>query len=83
MQEAFVWYEAQATGLGADFLRGVASVEAQLSREPASYVAVRGQIRRAVLRKFPYVLFYSKEPTEVAVLACFHHCSHPRRWPAG
>ena len=54
IRQAVVWYEAQATGLGAEFMRSVALVEAQLSREPALYAPVRGPIRRAVLRKFPY-----------------------------
>ena len=75
-KEAFGWYEAHATGLGANFLRKVNLAEASLSREPMLYALVR-----APLRRYPYALFYVVESDCVVVLACLHHRCDPQSWP--
>jgi plasmid stabilization system protein ParE len=78
---AHAWYEAQGTGLGADFLRRVKLVEARLGAEPRLYAVVRPPLRRATLSRFPYALFYLIEVERVVVLACLHHRRDPRIWP--
>jgi hypothetical protein len=59
---AFSWYEAQRPGLGTEFLRTVEAALAGIARHPAMYAAVRGRVRRALLRRFPYGVFYVEEP---------------------
>lgn len=81
IEAASAWYEAQGTGLGAEFLRSVSSAAARISREPELYAHVRGPIRRAVLTRFPYALFYLAEGSQIVVLACLHHRRDPQRWP--
>lgn len=81
IEAASAWYEARGTGLGAEFLRSVSSTSARISREPEMYVQIRGPIRRAVLARFPYALFYLVEGRQVVVLACLHHRRAPQRWP--
>ena len=39
---------------------------------PALYQRVRHDIRRAVLHRFPYGLFYLIDGDRILVLACFH-----------
>ena len=45
------WYERQALGLGADFLRAIDVALAELLRMPERYPRVRGQCRRAHARQ--------------------------------
>ena len=80
VQEAFDWYEAQSLGLGAEFLRAADACVAAIQRNPYIYPAVHGQTRRAILRKFPYALFYLIEERRIIVLACFHSRRNPRDW---
>jgi len=79
---AYDWYEAQSVGLGAEFLRAVEAVLASIQRTPALYPVVRGRTRRALLRRFPYgVFFYERdEAQEVVVVAVVHGRRHPRVW---
>jgi hypothetical protein len=72
IEEAFAAYEAVRRGLGAEFLDEVTRVERHLRANPALYQRIDGDIRRAVLRRFPYGLFHVVDGDEVTVLGCFH-----------
>ena len=78
--EAFNYYQAQLSGLGAEF---VATLERQLellSENPLQYeVRYRG-VRRAVMRRFPYAIFYLFEGESVVVLAVEHQARDPEHW---
>jgi plasmid stabilization system protein ParE len=60
------------------FLQELERTEAHLASHPELYQRVEGEIRRAVLRRFPYSLFYVIEIDLVLVLACMHHHQKPR-----
>ena len=60
------------------FVKDLERTEAHLRAQPALYQQVEGEIRRAVLRRFPYSLFYVIERDEVIVLACMHQHQKPR-----
>lgn len=78
--EAYVWYEGQAVGLGEEFLRAVDACFAAIQRNPPSYPLIHKEVRRALLRKFPYCIFYLVESETVVVLACFHARRDPKQW---
>jgi plasmid stabilization system protein ParE len=80
LAEAVDWYETRGKGLGADFIRAVDAAMAAIERNPEQYQIVKGQVRRAVLRRFPYGLIYVASQHEITVLACFHGRRDPRRW---
>ena len=82
MAEAFAWHDQKSYGLGGDFLRVVAAVEEQLTRNPRAFPPTRGRFRRIMLRRFPYALHFEllNEQT-VSVLACVHYRHPPARWP--
>ena len=80
LQQAKEWYEAQRSGLGADFEREVGRVVALLAGSPLLFPRVHGETRRAMVRRFPYGLFFRILPTEVVVLSCYHLQRRPRRW---
>jgi hypothetical protein len=37
-------------------------------------------VRRALVRRFPYAVFYRVESDAPVIIACVHCRSHPRRW---
>lgn len=80
VQAAFDWYEAQAQGLGHEFLRALDVCYATIERWPESYPVVYRQFRRALLRRFPYLVYYQASATRIEVVACVHGKQHPRRW---
>ena len=78
---AHAWYDGQAPGLGAEFVRAVDAVLQRIAREPALHALVHGRVRRALLRRFPYGVFYAESGDTVVVLAVVHARRHPRHWP--
>ena len=79
--EAFEWYERQAPGLGADFL-GVLDAQLEtIKSSPSLYGEILPGVRRALLRRFPYGMFYATKGGLISVLAVVHTARSPRRWP--
>ena len=79
--EAQEWYELQNPGLGEEF---VAAMELQLKRleqAPLLYAEVIPGVRRALLPRFPYGLFYAVRENLIHVLAVLHDARNPSRWP--
>lgn len=70
-------------GLGEEF---VAALELQLRRleqAPLLYAEVIPDVRRALLPRFPYGVFYVVRGDLVHILAVLHEARNPRRWPRG
>ena len=80
LADAFVWYEDQRPGLGSEFLAEVARVLENIERGPDAHTIIRGQTRRALVRRFPYAVFYVVDPGIVAVTAVMHGRRDPRPW---
>jgi len=80
IQEAFDWYEERSEGLGLEFLRAADVCLSSVRRNPESYPIIHGQVRRALLRRFPYALFYLVQEDAVVVVACFHIKRSPADW---
>ena len=57
--DAFAWYEEQSRGLGSHFLLCMEAALSQIKRHPDASPVVHRQIRRALLRRFPYGVFLS------------------------
>ena len=69
---AQLWYEAQRRGLGAEFRFEVDKVLSQLRDNPLIYPRIEQRTRRAVLNRFPYLLYYVVASDRISVIACFH-----------
>jgi plasmid stabilization system protein ParE len=78
IETAIGWYNQPDIHQGAAFVRKLERTEAHLASHPELYQRIEGAIRRAVLRRFPYSLFYVIEIDRVLVLACMHHHQKPR-----
>jgi len=77
---AALWYEARASGLGAEFLRLVDVALAEVQRMPERFPVVRAHCRRALLRRFPYGIYFVPTAELISVVACIHARRDPRRW---
>jgi len=78
--EAFDYYEAQQAGLGADFVARVQRVFDRIGANPLLHRVVLGDIRKAVVTRFRYVVFYRPHSDLVEVLAVFHTSRNPSIW---
>lgn len=82
LDEAYNWYESQQPGLGDDFLDCVDEILNQICQMPESYSFVYRDIRRAVVRRFPYAVYYRIISSRVVVIAIFHGRRDPKVWQA-
>lgn len=73
------WYENKEPGLGSQFVDAVDRTLALIEENPRAYPVVENTIRRAVVRRFPYSVFYVVEEARVVVLAVFHQAMSPSR----
>ena len=80
MTEASRFYESVANGLGPDFLEDVQRVIDALCEYPELGRPVGRGLRRALLRKFPYSLFYAVDSDEILVVAVAHQRRRPGYW---
>jgi len=74
---AQIWHETQRTGLGAEFHFEFSQVIARPSETPLIYSAVYRDVRRAVVHRFPYLIWYRVLDKDVMVLACTHGRQDP------
>lgn len=81
LEAAFDWYEEQRIGLGEQFLSAVQSTFKSIESFPKMFVAVHGEVRRAIVSRFPFAVFFVVEPTRVVVLRVLHTARDPNLWP--
>lgn len=55
-------------------------VEALLGDNAMMFGRIRGEVRRAILDKFPYGVFYLARPEFVSIIAVLHQARNPRAW---
>ena len=80
LAEAFRWYEGRRIGLGYEFTRSVRSTLQANEQNPEQYPIAADDIRKAPLRRFPYVVYYVILDADVSVIAVMHSRRHSRRW---
>ena len=80
LDEAMVWYAAQAPGLGEGFLMEVLRSIELIRRHPNGWHPLTPAIRRCRLRRFPYGVVYTIESGDVLILAMAHQHRKPGYW---
>ena len=69
IEDGYGWYEERQSGLGRRFIEELEAVLLRVVENPASYQEVAPEIRRAVPRTFPYLVFFTFTVHAVHVLA--------------
>lgn len=72
VQETFLHYQQTSDGLGFEFLRSLDAALQFIKRNPLAYQKIHKDIRRVLLRKFPYAVFYIVEENQIVIIACFN-----------
>jgi plasmid stabilization system protein ParE len=80
LDDAYNWYESQQLGLGDEFLDCVNEALNRICLIPESYTVVYRDIRRVIVRRFPYIVYYRIVSSRVIVTAIFHGQRNPKSW---
>ena len=72
LDEAFSWYEEQAIGLGYDFLDEFDQSVRLIASFPELYEMMESGVRRCLVNRFPYAVFYGIDSTGIIIVALAH-----------
>lgn len=80
LDETFNWYEAQQTGLGMQFLTEFDAAIRRLSGYPKSYALLTSDVRRCLIKRFPYGVLYGIDADTIVIVAVAHLHRKPNYW---
>jgi plasmid stabilization system protein ParE len=66
------WYDQQRGGLGDEFLDAIALTLRELEQDPELHRLYYRNFRRALLRRFPYKIFYQVLGERVVIFRVLH-----------
>ena len=80
LAEARQWYAYQRENLDIEFMERVDDALSRIVSNPNLYPIVYRTLRRAIVRRFPFAVFYEATADEIQVIAIFHSRRDPERW---
>lgn len=80
IHDAAGWYESQRLHLGHEFLDEIEASFTRISENPLQFPILYRGIRRALLSRFPFGVFFRVEAGRIVVLAIMHASRYPTRW---
>jgi plasmid stabilization system protein ParE len=78
--EARNYYERQLAKLGEQFADALDEVIALIASQPDLFATILRNVRRAKLRRFPYIVYYRILAERIEVIGVLHGSRHPRTW---
>lgn len=80
LNDAALYYESESPGLGIKFIDEIDGHIDRIVRNPKAGEEVRGEVRRRILRKFPYGILYSVKDGGIRILAIMNLKRKPNYW---
>lgn len=78
--DAIEYYESLESGLGYDFAVEVRAAIQRAEAFPLAWASLDGDIRRSLLRRFPFGVVYAESSKGLFILAVMHLHSAPDSW---
>ena len=78
--QAIEYYEKIEPGLGYDFAIEVYSAIQRAVAFPKAWAVLEDEIRRSLVRRFPYGILYSEEPEGLFIIAVMNLHREPAYW---
>jgi len=80
MREARGWYEKEAPPVAPRLREEIRATFQRIAERPRLYPIMHHNVRRAVVHRFPYAVFYRIEDDAILVVAIVHSARDPRVW---
>lgn len=78
--EAFEWYRERSVTAAGDFLAEVDRAMAAIAADPERFPLVHGRLRRMLLQRFPYGVYFKVYAPSISVVGVIHGHRHPDVW---
>ena len=79
LAEARVWYALQRAGLDSSLIQRIDETLSRISDSPNAFPIVYGQLRRAIVKQFPFAIFFQVTADEIVIYAVFHSRRNPKK----
>lgn len=80
LESAAAWYGRQREGLGREYLAEVDHALDLICERPDAFPLVAHQVRRSLVHRFPYAVYYRVGDEFIDVIACLHTRRSPSIW---
>ena len=83
LTEILGWYKEQPTlDLQKKFITAISTAFKILEKSPKSYALRFKNVRCAVVKKYPYLVYYWVDDTSLSIniIAILHQSRHPKNW---
>ena len=78
--EAAQYYERSLAGLGGRFLDEAEAAVSLIRKAPQRWRIMEADVRRYLMPRFPFAIYYRAFPDHIRILAFKHHSRHPEYW---
>lgn len=82
IDDSVAWYEQQREGLGLLFVEDLNTCFERICTLPEQYPMVVENLQRALLRRFPYAVYFLVSGNEATVIALLHQHRDQSAWRA-
>ena len=80
LESAFDWYLARDERVASAFLDEVSRAIEMIAQVPERWPLGMADVRKFVLRRFPFLIFYRDLPSMIQILAVAHGRRRPGYW---
>ncbi|NCD26940.1 MAG: type II toxin-antitoxin system RelE/ParE family toxin [Deltaproteobacteria bacterium] len=78
--DAIEYYESLESGLGYDFAIEVRAAIQRAEAFPLAWTSLDGEVRRSLVRRFPFGVVYAEDSADLFILAVMHLHRAPDTW---
>ncbi len=79
VEEAVRWYDGVGPGIGDAFLLDLDELLTHIGQHPEMFQSIKGPVRRAVMRGFPYSVLYRVLAGGIEIIGVLHTHGDPAR----
>lgn len=72
LDEAMLWYESEQKGLSLRFFKSFETAIETIKKNPKAFLEVTPGVKRILLKRFPYKVFYTISKNTIFILGVFH-----------
>lgn len=80
--EAYQYYESCRENLGTDFILCIDESISRIKKNPRQYKVIYRNVHRALVRRFPFGIYYVLIDKSISIIAVLHARKNPKHWQA-
>ena len=80
LDDAVAYYNLQVQGLGSRYKSEAKATINRIAIFPTAFMEVKPEIRKCIMHKFPYNIYYSIQDDIILILAIAHQHRKPDYW---